>query len=100
MLIAPDGDMRPTQAVPPEYPAFHPLIFSLDVFTPSAVFHQKDSWGPRSGSGDWMDFDVDIWWLLTLWYWLEIVAGWALISLFLISTTGLLRPRQSFGEKD
>ena len=100
MQIAPNGDLRPTQAVPPEYPAFNPLVFSLDVFTPSAVFHQEDSWGPRSGGGDWKDFDVDILWLLTFWYWAEIFVGWVLTSLFLLSVTGLLRPRQSSGERD
>ena len=100
MQIASNGDLRPTQAVPPEYPAFNPLMFSLDVFTPSAVFHQEDSWGPRSGGGDWLDFDVDILWFLTLWYWLEVAMGWILTSMLLLSVTGLLRPRQSSGEKD
>ena len=33
------------------------------------------------------------------WYWLEIGFGWILTSLFLLSVTGLLRPRQSSGEK-
>ena len=98
--IAPNCGMRPTQAVPPEYPAFNPLVFSLDVFTPSAVFHQEDSWGPRSGGGDWLDFDFDILWLLTLWYWLEVAMGWILTSMLLLSVTGLLRPRQSSGERD
>ena len=100
MQVAPDGDMRPTQAALPEYPAFNPLVFSLDVFTPSAVFHQEDSWGPRSGGGDWKDFDVDILWFLTLWYWLEVAMGWILTSMLLLSITGLLRPRQSSGERD
>ena len=98
--VAPNGDMRPTQAAPPEYPAFNPLVFSVDVFTPSAVFHQEDSWGPRSGGGDWKDFDFDILWLLTLWYWLEVAMGWILTSMLLLSVTGLLRPRQSSGEKN
>ena len=34
------------------------------------------------------------------WYWLEIGFGWLLTSLFLLSVTGLLRPRQSSGGKD
>ena len=99
MEIASNG-MRPTQAVPSEYPAFNPLVFSLDVFTPSAVFHQEDSWGPRSGGGDWLDFDFDVLWLLTLWYWVEVAMGWILTSMLLLSVTGLLRPRQSSGERD
>ena len=98
--VAPHGDLRPTQAVPPEYPAFHPVAFSLDVFTPSAVFRQEDSWGPRSGGGDWWSLgDFGVLWLLMPWYWFQIAAGWILIPLFLLSITGLLRPRQSSGEK-
>ena len=100
MQVPPKGNLRPTQAVPPEYPAFNPFVFSLDVFTPSAVFHQEDSWGPRSGGGDWLDFDVDILWLLTLWYWLEVAMGWMLTSMLLLSVYGSLRPRQSSSERD
>ena len=40
--IAPNGDLRPTQAVKPEYPTFNPIMFSVDIFTLSAVFHQED----------------------------------------------------------
>ena len=40
------------------------------------------------------------WRWLTVWYWFEIVAGWILTSLFLLSVTGLLRPRQSSGERE
>ena len=50
-------------------------------------------------------WDFEIVWLagwrwLTVWYWIEIIAGWILTSLFLLSVTGLLRPRQSSGERD
>ena len=99
--VAPHGDLRPTQAVPPEYPAFHPVAFSLDVFTPSAVLRQEDSWGPRSGSGDWWSLgDFGVLWLLTPWYWFQIAAGWILIPLFLLSITGILRRRESPDEED
>ena len=98
--VAPAGDLRPTRAVPPEYPAFNPVVFSLDVFTPSAVFHQEDSWGPRFGGGDWLSPEVGVLWLLTGWYWFQVAAGWVLVPLFLLSLTGLLRPRQSSGERD
>ena len=98
--VTPNCGLRPTQAVTPEYSAFNPLVFSLDVFTPSAVFHQEDSWAPRSGGGYWKDFDFDILWFLMLWYWFEIMAGWVLTSLFLLSVPSLLRPRLSSDEKD
>ena len=151
--VAPNGDSRPTRAVLdaiPEYPAFNPVAFSLDIFTPSAVLHQEESWGPRSGDGDlgaslslafviagivlalcllWLaalgllcfvPFLAKRWDALwrwgagvvvaggllaffaaevTLWYWIEIAAGWILVPLFVLSVTGVLRPRQSSGEK-
>ena len=40
------------------------------------------------------------WRWLTVWYWFEIAAGWILTSLFLLSATGLLRPRESSGDRD
>ena len=51
-----------------------------------------------------LDFEIGLWlkdwrWL-TVWYWIEIVAGWMLSSLLLLSITSILRPRQSPGEKD
>ena len=161
MQVPPKGNLLPTQAAPPEYPAFNPLVFSLDVFTPSAVFHQEDSWGPRAGEEVWwvavlfafvflfaalaLYFSwfavivllswlgcikkrkqgllcgcglgagviivftglaflyvgfLNILWLLTLWYWLEVAMGWILTSMLLLSVAGLLRPRQSSSEKD
>ena len=50
-------------------------------------------------------WDFEIMWLmdsrwLTVWYWIEIIAGWMLSSLFLLSITSILRPRQSPGTKD
>ena len=49
------------------------------------------------GFSNWLFYD---WWWLTVWYWLEIGAGWVLTSLFLLSITGLLRPRQLSDAKD
>ena len=92
--VAPAGGLRPTRAVPPEYPAFNPVVFSLDVFTPSAVFRQEDSWGPRSGGGDWLSPEVGVLWLLTGWYWPQVAAGWVLVPLFVLSVTGVLRPQR------
>ena len=97
----------------PGYPGFNPLLFSADIFVPLFNLHQEPFWVPDSGKGDffaWVsrrfqgevrswDKKFDWWWLLTLWYWLEISFGWILTSLFLLSVTGVLRPRQSSGEK-
>ena len=47
-----------------------------------------------AGSALWF---VD-WRWLTVWYWIEIMAGWLLSSLLLLSVTGLLRPRIGGGD--
>ena len=86
----------PTEFVPTMfsgYPKFNQFWFSVDIFIPLFNLHQETHWHPardERGGFPW----------LTLWYWFEIVAGWILTSLLLLSITGLLRPRQSSGEKD
>ena len=90
---------RPTEAVAclfPEYPEFHPLVYSADVFIPFFALHQEPYWYPNPSDDD---RDLSMRFLLW-WYWIEIMAGWLLTSLFLLSVTGLLRPRQSSGGKD
>ena len=90
---------KPTEVVVrlfPDYPEFSAFVYSLDVFIPFFALHQEQYWYPKPS-----DADREI--LLRIfpyWYWLEIIAGWILTSLFLLSITGLLRPRQSSGERD
>ena len=87
---------QPTEFVPTMfsgYPKFNQFWFSVDIFVPLFNLHQEIHWHlarDKRGGFPW----------LTLWYWFEIVAGWILTSLFLLSITGLLRPRQSSGERD
>ena len=33
--------------LPPSYPSFNPLIYSLDTFLPLTDFHQEDYWYPN-----------------------------------------------------
>ena len=79
---------HPTEFVPimfSGYPKFNQFWFSVDIFIPLFNLHQETHWHPardERGGFPW----------LTLWYWFEIVAGWILTSLFLLSITGLLRP--------
>ena len=91
-------ERRPTAIVArmfPDYPEFNAFIYSVDVFIPFFALHQEPYWYPKP-----VDADRDIaLWILPLWYWLEIGFGWILTSLFLLSVTGVLRPRQSSGEK-
>ena len=88
----------------PDYPGFNPLVFSLDVFIPLFNLHQESYWAPDSGADDFFRWlarrrgEFEGWWLLTAWYWIEIMAGWLLSSLLLLSVTGLLRPRIGGGD--
>ncbi|HKD68377.1 MAG TPA: hypothetical protein VKB84_16135 [Candidatus Binataceae bacterium] len=36
-----------TRTLPPSYPSFNPLIYSLDTFLPLTDFHQEDYWYPN-----------------------------------------------------
>ena len=88
----------------PGYPEFSPFWFSLDIFVPLFNLHQEPFWypAPDGGRPHWWpepkNAKFSFWGLLEIWYWIQIGAGWVLTSLFLLSVTGLLRPRQS-GEK-
>ena len=90
---------KPTEVVArlfPDYPEFNAFVYSLDVFIPFFALHQEQYWYPKPSDAD-REILLRI---LPFWYWLEIIAGWILTSLFLLSITGLLRPRQSSGERD
>ena len=94
----PDAADRPTSVTKrlfPDYPEFHAFVYSLDVFIPVFALHQEPNWHP----GPCLNRDISLR-FLSWWHWLEIIAGWILTSLFLLSITGLLRPRQSSGERD
>ena len=86
---------RPTEFVPNRFsghPEFNQFWYSVDIFVPLFDLGQETHWHParnERGGFSWV----------TLWYWTEIAAGWILTSLFLLSVTGVLRPRQSSGEK-
>lgn len=85
-------NLRPTEVVEcvfPEYPSFHALAYSVDVFIPFFALHQEPYWYPHPREG------APVQWRFVLWYWFEIFAGWVLTSLFVLSVTGLLRPRHS-----
>ena len=91
-------EKRPTELVKrlfPDYPEFNALVYSADVFIPFFALHQEPYWYSKPREMDGWFFR----WFMPFWYWLEIGAGWVLTSLFLLSITGLLRPRQSSGEK-
>ena len=76
----------------PDYPKFQPFMYSVDVFFPFFALHQEPYWEPKAGEGNEI-----VLYLLRMWFWFEVAAGWLLTSLLVLSVTGLLRPRQSSG---
>lgn len=87
---------RPTRIVEhsfPNYPRFDAWVYSADVFIPFFTLHQESHWYPQPQKTD--THPVLAW--LRWWHWAEIIAGWILTSLFVLTITGLLRPRQSSG---
>ena len=92
------AENRPTKVVErafPDYPRFGAFVYSLDVFIPYFSLYQESHWYPQPTEAD-TDYALVF---LRVWYWIEIVAGWILTSLLVLTVTGLLQPRQSSGGK-
>lgn len=72
--------------LPPDYPAFSAIVYSLDVFLPIVDLHQEDFWLPGKTDGGWG------WaWRYKVWMWIEILLGWFLTTLFIAGFTPLIR---------
>ncbi len=102
--------------IPPEYPTFHSLTYSLDVFLPIISLHQHDYWLPGETAASWSvcksETESTASWLVSnsdkdptnttmgrgelwvaalhLWLWLEIGFGWLLTTIFGASLLGFL----------
>jgi hypothetical protein len=83
---------------PAFYPAFRPLLYSLDTFVPIINFGQKDYWGPQvTCNRSWLKggnltrLCVCGTRALYLYRWVHIGVGWMLITLVVAGFTGLVR---------
>jgi hypothetical protein len=77
-----------------DYPKFNALVYSLDVFVPIVDFHQQSYWLPNANRGAEIPlvvFKYQAGALLRWYFWLHIVAGWVLTSLWVAGFTGLVR---------
>jgi hypothetical protein len=89
-LMIPSSLALPTDSLhsagwrlPPNYPRFQALAYSLDAFLPIVDLHQESFWLPDAGKP----------WGATLWLYLRlhILAGWVFSTLFVSGVTGLVR---------
>ncbi|RZM74424.1 hypothetical protein DYY88_23460 [Leptolyngbya iicbica LK] len=80
------------------YPEFFPLTYSLDVFLPVIDLHQASYWIPKASLGEPVDKSIDCLstgirdgGVLLAYFWLQIMLGWVLTSLWVAGFTGLVR---------
>ena len=84
----------PTEAAEclfPDYPRFNALSFSADVFIPLFALHQEAFWYPQPRA----DANILIRGFLLVWYWIQVLAGWVLTSIFILTVTGIMQQRQA-----
>ena len=81
--ILTDPLYRAGGTIPPDYPRFEALFYSLDAFLPIVDLHQESFWLPDAGK----PFGA----LVRVYLWIHIAAGWFLSTLFVSGVTGLVR---------
>lgn len=86
-------DMYVVQGLLPEdYPAFNPLVYSIDALVPFLELHQEEYWLPnanrRCGIGDTR---LPCGSMLRIYLWLHIVMGWVVTTLFAIGFSGVVK---------
>jgi hypothetical protein len=81
--ILTDPLYRAGGTIPPDYPRFDALFYSLDAFLPIVDLHQESFWLPDAGK----PFGA----LVRIYLWIHIAAGWFLSTLFVSGVTGLVR---------
>ena len=81
--ILTDPLYRASGTIPPDYPRFEALAYSLDAFLPIVDLHQEGFWLPDAGK----PFGA----LVRLYLWIHIASGWLLSTLFVSGVTGLVR---------
>jgi hypothetical protein len=86
-------------AVPPWYPKFHPLVYSVDVSLPIISLGERDKWQPldqpvmgAAGWPGWLKFvgteRVSL--SLAIWRWTAIALGWFFASMLVAGVSGLV----------
>ncbi len=84
----------PSGSVSDDYPKFNPFVYSLDVFIPIVDLHQQSYWLPNANRGieiPLLLFKCKTGSLLRWYFWIHIVWGWILTSLWVAGFTGLVR---------
>lgn len=86
-------DLKEKGKIPPHYPAFSPLVYSLENSLPLVKLGQSDKWQPDPEPRiTWHLFGRAFKWPRPLhWFvWAQILLGWLLATLFLAGIAGLV----------
>ncbi len=97
LISATDKDCKPptlqqVDQACPNHPKFNPIIYSLDVFLPIVDLRLKTYWLPNATKGVENPFFHIKWGaLLRYYFWLHIISGWVLTTLWVAGFSGLVR---------
>jgi hypothetical protein len=78
-----------------DYPKFQAFVYSLDTFLPIVDLYQKGYWLPNANHGDNVIPGVRFRWggLLRIYFWVHIIFGWILTTLWVAGFIGIIRRR-------
>jgi hypothetical protein len=78
-----------------DYLKFQAFAYSLDTFLPIVDLNQKGYWLPNANHGDNVIPGVRFRWggLLRIYFWVHIIFGWILTTLWVAGFTGIIRRR-------
>jgi hypothetical protein len=81
--------------IPKAYPKFNAVFYSLDLFLPIVDLRQKSYWQPNAEPGNEISLPFKIKWgwgsAIQYYFWLHIILGWMLTTLWVAGLTGLVR---------
>ena len=95
LISATDKDCKPptlqqVDQACPNHPKFNPIIYSLDVFLPIIDLRLKTYWLPNANKGTEV-FQIKWGALLRYYFWIHILLGWVLTTLWVAAFSGLVR---------
>ena len=89
--------VRSGRGLPPDYPRFQPIVYSLENTFPLVKLGQADKWqpDPKSEKQPLRNKRFFGWicspWFLRVFIWIQILLGWLFATLFLAVVSGIVQ---------
>jgi hypothetical protein len=92
-LITPANELKNEPTARQNYPRFQAFVYSFETFVPLVDLKQKAYWLPNPNLGSNVIPGVRLRWggLLRIYYWIHIMLGWVLRTLWVAGFSGLVR---------